>query len=66
VWKSIKKKGELQIVCAKIKRGNGKNEKLLQMQADFEEHQSLKYYKEVKKVRAGFQPRLNFCKDEEI
>jgi hypothetical protein len=35
------------------------------MQADFEEHQSRKYYKEVKNVRAGFQPRPNFCKDKE-
>jgi hypothetical protein len=42
VWKSTKKKGELQIVCAKIKRGNEKTENY------FEEHQSCKYYKEVK------------------
>jgi hypothetical protein len=49
----------------KNKKRKWENEKLLQMQADFEEHQSHKYYKEVKNVRAGFQPRLNFCKDKE-
>jgi hypothetical protein len=49
----------------KNKKRKWEEEKLLQMQADFEEHQSRKYYKEVKKVRAGFRPRLNFCKDKE-
>jgi coenzyme F420-reducing hydrogenase alpha subunit len=49
----------------KNKKRKWENEKLLQIQANFEEHHSHKYYKEVKKVRAGFQPRLNFCKDKE-
>jgi hypothetical protein len=49
----------------KNKKRKWENEKLLRMQADVEEHQSRKCYKEVKKVRAGFQLRLNFCKDKE-
>jgi hypothetical protein len=49
----------------KNKKRKWEKEKLLQMQADFDEQQSCKCYKEVKKVRLGFQPRLNFCKDKE-
>jgi hypothetical protein len=39
--------------------------KIITNASHFEEHQSRKYYKEVEKVRAGFQPRINFCKDKE-
>jgi hypothetical protein len=35
------------------------------MQADFKEHQSQKYYKELKNLGTGFQPRLNFYKNKE-
>jgi hypothetical protein len=60
-----KEKGELQIVCAKIKRGNGKTKNYYKCRLILKNIQSHKYYKEVKKVRTGFRPRLNFCKDKE-
>jgi hypothetical protein len=49
----------------KNKKRKWENEKLLQMRADFKEHLSCKYHKEVKKVRTDFQPRINFCKDKD-
>jgi hypothetical protein len=41
------------------------NKKLTQIQMDFEEHQNIKYYKEVKEIKTGFQPRIIFCRDKE-
>jgi len=49
----------------KRKKREWENEKLTQLQMDFEEHRNRKYYKEVKEIKTGFQPRINFCRDKE-
>jgi hypothetical protein len=49
----------------KRKKQEWENEKLTQLQMDFEEHRNRTYYKEVKEIKTGFQPRINVHSDKE-
>jgi hypothetical protein len=51
----------------KKKRGNGKmgKWKTVRNSNNFKEKETKKYYKEVKDIKAGFQPRVIFCRDKE-
>jgi hypothetical protein len=50
--------------CKKEKR-KWENEWLLEIKNDFNKKQTRKYYKEVEDIKAGFQPRISFCRDKE-
>jgi hypothetical protein len=49
----------------KRKKREWENEKSTKLQMDFEEHRKRKYYREVKEIKTGFQPQINFCRDKD-